>query len=137
MRTFEVLTAPLLLASGAAASLSDLRVEHLAAPSGVDVAAPRFSWLLDRDASTPRGEAQASYRIVVTETAASWQQPAAAAVWDSGVVKSSKNYLIDFAGAAALASDTHYTWSVDVVSSSGATSTAGWPRCSRSDTSLS
>jgi hypothetical protein len=118
-------------AVSAAASLSDLRVEHLLAPEGVDVAVPRFSWLLDSDGSTPRGEAQASYRIVVTPTAASWQQPAAAAaVWDSGVVSSSKNYLIDFGGAAvaaappALVSDTNYTWSVSVVSSSGATSAA-------------
>ena len=112
---------PVLLAS---ASLSDLRVEHLVAPEGVDVVAPRFSWLLESGPSTPRGEAQASYHIVVTQTTAAWQQAAAPVVWDSGVVKSAKNYLIDFAGAAALASDTNYTWNVDVVSSSGAASSA-------------
>ncbi len=80
----------LLLAGLSTAALHDLRVEHLLAPTGVDVAEPRFSWLIDATGA-PRGEAQKSYRIVVTD-------PAGSPVWSSGEVTSDKNYLVAYAG---------------------------------------
>ena len=105
-------------------TLSELRVEHLVAPTGVDVAAPRFSWLLDAKAA-PRGEAQATYQVTVLPARAAWQTATETeTIWDSGVVTSSQNYLIPFAGAAALVSDTNYTWSVTITTSSGATGSA-------------
>jgi len=90
-------------------SLSDLRVEYLVAPLGVDVAAPRFSWILQ---DNTRGANQTAYQIVVKKSGE--VKP----LWDSGRVNSSTNYLIAYAGPA-LISDTGYEWTVKIQGSGG------------------
>ena len=119
-----------------------LRVEYLASPLSIDVAAPRFSWALPPD--VPRGSVQSAYQIVVS-TAPAVGSPAV--VWDAGVVRSNRTLNIAFGGAAAvstaaaaadtdaaassaapstplLTSDTDYTWSVVWFDAHGARSAA-------------
>ncbi len=93
----------------------DLRVEYLAAPTGVATRAPRFSWIVDR--------AQEAYELEV--------RSAGVVVWATGPVESSETSLIDY-GGARLASDTSYQWRVR------SRSTEGWSAWSEStfDTAL-
>ena len=63
-------TALLLLACSREASapfrVTDLQVEYMATPLGIDVACPRFSWKMESDRY---GQRQAAYRITVREAA--------------------------------------------------------------------
>jgi alpha-L-rhamnosidase len=90
-------------------NLSSLTAEGQVAPLGLDVT-PRFSWIIS---SSQNGDIQTSYHIRVSKVKAG-----NAEIWDSGVVKSKKSYLIEYAGSA-LSPDTHYFWSVDVVTKFG------------------
>ena len=58
--------------ANAAVSVDTPRVEHAEAPTYVDVARPRFSWIVHADTN---GTRQTGYRIVVSRRGA--------AVWDS------------------------------------------------------
>ena len=100
---------------------TDLRVEYLTAPSGVDVPSPRFSWIVG-SSSQARGSAQASYRITM-KAAGGALGASDALVWDSGTQTSSTAYLVPYEGKA-LVSDTQYQWTVESVSTSGETATA-------------
>ncbi|HDT14453.1 MAG TPA: hypothetical protein ENO03_08885, partial [Candidatus Aminicenantes bacterium] len=72
---------------------TSLRCEYLVDPMGIDMAKPRFFWVV---AHPERGQAQSAYRIVVSS------EPGAEAgdVWDSGRILSSKSGQIPFAGEA-------------------------------------
>jgi len=48
--------------SGAQSRLAELRCEYLAEPLGIDVPAPRFSWVIE---SAGRGIRQTAYEILV------------------------------------------------------------------------
>lgn len=98
----------------AAITVSSLQVENKVAPVGIDVK-PRFSWIIS---STQRGIAQTSYQILVSKS-----QAGNSDVWNSGVVTSTKPYLIEYTGPA-LASDTRYFWSVNIVTPAGSASTS-------------
>ncbi|KDR75331.1 hypothetical protein GALMADRAFT_211560 [Galerina marginata CBS 339.88] len=99
-----------------ALQLGSLRVENKVAPVGIDVN-PRFSWTITSIApSSVRGVVQTSYRIRLSTVKSGNSD-----LWDSGVVQSNIPYLREYAGPA-LTSDTHYFWSVDVVTSAGSTS---------------
>ncbi|KAJ7595078.1 bacterial alpha-L-rhamnosidase-domain-containing protein [Mycena floridula] len=96
----------------AAISVSSLLVEHKQAPLGIDVV-PRFSWITSSDT---QGTVQSSYQIRISTTAAGNSD-----VWDSGSVSTLQSYDIEY-GGPALKSDTHYFWSVSVVTNAGTAS---------------
>ena len=75
--------------------LGNLKTEYLTNPLGLDKVAPRFQWELlmdDENEAMPRGLAQVSYRIRVGTGAAD------GSVWDSGVVSSTSNFQVKYAG---------------------------------------
>jgi len=96
-------------------TLGTLEVENRTEPLGIDVAAPRFSWVTS---SGQRDVTQTSYRIRVSDSAATVDS---GTLWDSGVVASNASTAIEY-GGAALDPATQYSWKVDVVTSAGASS---------------
>ncbi|MFI7423843.1 family 78 glycoside hydrolase catalytic domain [Nonomuraea sp. NPDC049684] len=99
--------------------MTDLRVEGLAEPLGLDVDAPEFSW---RVTGAGRGRAQSAYRLAVAREG----DPAgegAEVVWDSGVVTSSATFDVPY-GGAALRPRTRYQWRVKAADEHGEWS--GW-----------
>src|SRR5579862_9618580 len=67
---------------------TNLRVEHLKNPLGIDVTKPRFSWELQH---TARGQAQSAYQITVNDADGG-------PVWDSGRVASPQSSLVEYGG---------------------------------------
>ena len=94
-------------ADAAAVTLDALKVERKVEPVGIDVAAPRFAWLVE---SSARDVTQESYRVRVSA--------ADDVVWDSGVVDSERSFDVEYDGPALKAA-TRYDWTVDVVTSAG------------------
>lgn len=95
-----------------------LRVEYMNAPLGVDVVAPRFSWVAPCTTVQPttstdecRGQRQVSFRINVM-TARTATTPSRL-VWDSGEVLSSKSQNVKYEGPP-LTADMDFMWSVTV-----------------------
>jgi alpha-L-rhamnosidase len=86
---------------------SNLRVEYLANPLGIDVLQPRFSWVL---AHPERGEAQSAYQILVA-TSSKLLDENKGDQWDSGKVSSENTSQIVYAGKT-LASGQTYFWKV-------------------------
>eukprot|EP00750_Incisomonas_marina_P022045 INCI4830.2.p1 GENE.INCI4830.2~~INCI4830.2.p1 ORF type:complete len:1072 (-),score=158.19 INCI4830.2:421-3636(-) len=106
---------------------SRLRVEYLENPLSIDVAAPRFSFVVDcgsnwEAAGCERGLRVSGYRVVVTEAASG------APVWDSERVNSSRTAQIVFGGSGgagqALKANTDYAWTVTWFSADGSTSSS-------------
>ncbi|TDD37639.1 rhamnosidase [Nonomuraea terrae] len=96
-------------------AVTDLRVEGLTEPLGLDVSALEFSW---RITGPGRGRAQSAYRLIVgleCDPAAEGAEP----VWDSGVVASAATYDLPY-GGAELRPRTRYQWRVKVADESGA-----------------
>lgn len=93
-------------------TLTTLEVENRTEPLGIDVAAPRFSWVTKSDA---RDVLQSSYRLRVATSEAALES---ADVWDSGTVTSNESTGIEF-GGPALAAATDYVWRVDIETSAG------------------
>jgi alpha-L-rhamnosidase len=81
-----------------------LQVEHQVDPLGVDVARPRFGWVL----TAKDNGRQSAYRITV-----STEPDGPADVWDSGEVRSSQSFDVGYAGHA-LRPRTRYFWRVQV-----------------------
>ncbi|MBR0501066.1 MAG: family 78 glycoside hydrolase catalytic domain [Bacteroidales bacterium] len=94
--------------------LTDLQVDYMTNPMGIDTPSPRFSWKME---SRKYAQSQASYRIVVSEL------PSGVCVWDSGTVPSGKSVGIDY-GGEALKPCTRYQWTVEVSGSGEHTSRA-------------
>uniref|UniRef100_A0A8H8CDW4 alpha-L-rhamnosidase n=1 Tax=Psilocybe cubensis TaxID=181762 RepID=A0A8H8CDW4_PSICU len=94
-------------------TLSALTVENRAEPLGIDVI-PRFSWIIS---SSVDNDAQSSYRLRVS----AGTTPADGEIWDTGIISSKRSYLIEY-GGPTLASDTQYSWTVEVTTASGSTS---------------
>ncbi|WP_329454185.1 family 78 glycoside hydrolase catalytic domain [Streptomyces sp. NBC_01497] len=80
-----------------------LTVEHQADPLGIDESSPRLGWTLS---ARTHGARQSAYEIEVSST-----RDGPADVWDSGEVRSSRSYDIDYAGRA-LHARTRYFWRV-------------------------
>lgn len=100
-------------------AVTDMRVQGLAEPLGLDAGAPDFSWRITGDG---RGRAQSAYRLIVgreCDPAADGAEP----VWDSGVVDSPATFDVLYAGPA-LRPRTRYQWRVKVADESGAWT--GW-----------
>jgi alpha-L-rhamnosidase len=79
---------------------TDLRVEHLDEPFGIDVARPRLSWKLP-----PGTKVQEAYQVV-------------AGTWDSGLVRARSSLLVSY-GGPPLASRERVPWRVKVLTDAG------------------
>ena len=99
-----------LLALTDAYTISNLQVEYLTSPIGVDIAQPRFSYQLNGESL------QTSYQIIVEK------QNDNQVVWDTKQVTSSKTNLIQYQGKP-LVSDTSYTVTITSTSSKGVSKT--------------
>ncbi len=109
----------------AALKAERLTCEHLVNPAGVDIAAPRLSWIVTSD---ERGGVQTAYRIIAASSAdklAAGQGD----LWDSGKVTSSETRDIVYAGKP-LVSHQVVHWAVQVWDGDGKASKlsapAGW-----------
>jgi len=112
MKIVPALLAALLLTSPAALhgiTVNQLRCEYRDNPTGVDVPAPRLSWVLESDA---RGERQTAYRILVASSLERLQRDEGD-LWDSGKVFSSEQNQIVYSGKP-LASNMECCWKVQV-----------------------
>jgi len=103
-----------------------LRCEYLDNPMGVDMAKPRFFWVVGHP---ERGQVQSAYQVVVSTDA----KAAAGDVWDSGKIASAKSTQVAFAGKA-LESGKSYFWKVRVWDRDGRES--AWSAVARFDTGL-
>ena len=83
---------------------ASLRCEYLVNPMGIDMAKPRFFWVIGH---AERGQIQSAYQIVVSTD----PKAAAGDIWDSGKVASPKSIQVPFAGKA-LESGKSYFWKV-------------------------
>ena len=93
--------------------VGDLEVEHQATPLGIDVARPRFGWVLSAAAVSAE---QSAYQIVVSAGG-----DGADEVWDSGKVTSSRSFDVQYDGPT-LESRTRYSWKVRVWDAAGKSS---------------
>lgn len=103
-----------------------LRCEYLTDPMGMDVAAPRFYWILEH---TERGQRQTAYQVLVS------RQPAVTAgdEWDSGKTASPDSAHVAYAGRPLQSGVTYY-WKVRYWDSEDAPSP--YSRVARFDTGL-
>jgi len=103
-----------------------LRCEYLDNPMGVDVAKPRFFWVLEH---TERGQVQSAYQVIVSTD----PKAGAGDVWDSGKVASPRSTQVVFAGEP-LASGKTYFWKVRTWDRDGRE--GPWSETARFDTGL-
>ena len=89
--------------------VTNLRVENLKEPLGIDTDKPRFSWQITSDKKAVR---QTAYQIVVSGDKGE--------LWNSGKVASDEQLWIPYAGDA-LKSGTFCTWKVKVFTNMGDT----------------
>ncbi|SHI55138.1 alpha-L-rhamnosidase [Tangfeifania diversioriginum] len=90
-------------------NISELTVEYLTNPLGVDVEQPRFSWKIF---SEERDEKQTAYQIIVGESAKETENETGS-VWDSGKISGDETVNVEFSGKP-LQSNTKYFWRVRV-----------------------
>ncbi|SFO66485.1 family 78 glycoside hydrolase catalytic domain [Prevotella sp. tf2-5] len=88
-------------------SVTNLTVENLKRPLGIDTAEPRFSWQITSDQQDVR---QTAYQIVVCDDHGE--------VWNSGKVDSDQQLWLPYAGKR-LQSNTTCTWKVKVWTTAG------------------
>ncbi|MGO9010174.1 MAG: family 78 glycoside hydrolase catalytic domain [Bryobacteraceae bacterium] len=89
-----------------------LRLEYRDNPLGIDVTAPRFSWLVTSSHPKARGLHQTAYRILVA-TSERALRAGSGDLWDSGKVASADSAQIVYAGKP-LASGVAAFWKVKV-----------------------
>jgi alpha-L-rhamnosidase len=89
-----------------------LRLEYRENPLGIDVAAPRFSWLVTSNDAKARGLRQTAYRILVASSERALRA-GSGDLWDSGKVVSSDSAQIVYAGKP-LVSRAAAFWKVQV-----------------------
>jgi alpha-L-rhamnosidase len=127
LRCHNVLSlAALLISIPVAHAASDLQLqslttEHQTQPLSIDVASPRFAWMV---MNAPRGTAPEGYRIEVARSmgALAADRPD---VWDSGRVASRASFDIPYAGPA-LAPSSRYYWKVIAQTSAGEAAATSW-----------
>src|SRR5512136_1525102 len=105
---------------------TSLRCEYLESPMGIDMAKPRFFWVLGH---TERGQVQSAYQILVSTD----PRANAGDIWDSGKIASAKSVQVPFAGKA-LESGKTYFWKVKSWDREGRESP--WSAVARFDTGL-
>ena len=89
-----------------------LRLEYRENPLGIDVAAPRFSWLVTSANPKVRGLHQTAYRILVASSERALRA-GSGDLWDSGKVASADSAQIVYSGKP-LASRAEAFWKVQV-----------------------
>jgi alpha-L-rhamnosidase len=101
-------------AACAAASLQpgQLLVEYRANPQGIDVAQPRFSWVLTPGNARIRGLRQTAYHLQVSSTERALHE-GKGDLWDSGKIESGESTQVGYAGRT-LASGAAAFWRVRV-----------------------
>lgn len=92
-----------------ALSVTDLRCEYQTDPLGIDVAAPRLSWILE---SEVRGASPSAYRLLVARSRAALEA-GQGDLWDSGKVPSSQNVHVVYRGKALISGQRCF-WKVRV-----------------------
>ena len=116
-RVLSLLMALLPLAAVAQVEVSDLRVNHLSTPMGVNPeASVSFSWIAT---ATDKGASQSAYEVRVFRNG----MP----VWGSGVVQSENSTVVPYGGK--LHPDSRYSWSVRIWDNRGRvsnTATSTW-----------
>lgn len=75
-------------------TVSHLRCEYLVNPQGIDVPAPRLSWVLESDV---RGQKQTAYRVMVASSAENLAA-GKADLWDSGKVSGDQTIHVVYRG---------------------------------------
>lgn len=88
-------------------TFKDLRCEYAVNPLGVDVAEPRFSWVLE---SCRRGQIQSAYQVLVA-TSEEKLNANIADRWDSGKVASDQSVNVPYNGSALTSGEKCY-WKV-------------------------
>ena len=109
--------------------VSELKVEFISEPVGLDVEFPRFSWIPE---SEKRGAAQSAYRILVSNDLGQVED-LEGGLWDSGKVVSSETVHIRYEGPA-LQSNEDYYWRVHLWDELGKPS--GWSDVQKFSTGL-
>jgi alpha-L-rhamnosidase len=94
---------------------AELCCEYAVDPLGIDVAAPRFSWILG---AAQRGQVQSAYRILVASSE-DLLRNGVGDKWDSGVVASDASVNVAYAGSA-LSSGERCCWRVRAWDGDGA-----------------
>jgi hypothetical protein len=89
-----------------------LRCEYRVNPLGVDVPAPRLSWIMVSTDSGRRGARQTAYRVLVASTAALLAENRGD-LWDSGRVTSDQSNQLEYAGKP-LRSSQRAIWKVRI-----------------------
>jgi alpha-L-rhamnosidase len=89
-----------------------LRCEYLANPLGIDVRAPRLSWVLEANNPNDRGQKQTAYEVLVASNAERLAHDRAD-LWQSGKVVSEATLQVEYAGKP-LRSRTRCHWKVRV-----------------------
>ncbi len=101
----------------AAVTVATLRCEYLTNPLGLDVAKPRFSWILQ---SNDRNEGQSAYQVVVASSPEVLGKDQGD-LWDSGKIASGETTQIEYQGSA-LSSRQPCWWKVRAWDKSGTAS---------------
>lgn len=104
--TLVVTAALLCLTIHAQPSLSDLKVNHLVSPTGINPAGVQFSWIVN---SSAKNVSQQAYEITVSSNGKT--------VWKSGKTNSDNSTAVIYGGP--IASDTRYDWTVRVWDNDG------------------
>ncbi len=112
--------------SAGPAAPASLSCEYLQNPVGIDVAKPRFSWIVEHP---ERGQAQSAYQVLVSAD----PRLETGDVWDSGRVASPKCAQVAFAGEE-LDGGTAYFWKVRVWDRDGRESP--WSAAARFETGV-
>ena len=103
--------------------VSNLKLEQMVKPLGVNVTQPRFSWQI---ASSAPDLVQTTYQIQVAADPAELKA-GKNLLWDSGVVTSDTSIWVSY-GGKALEPGKYYYWRVKIGTNQGAT---GWTEIER------
>ncbi|AYA74416.1 alpha-L-rhamnosidase [Bacillus sp. Y1] len=90
-------------------TITNLQVEYMENPIGVDSENPRFSWNM---VSNVRGAKQLAYELVIADSEKNLKQ--GEYVWSSRKVTSSQSVNVKYTGEAKLTASTRYFWKVKV-----------------------
>lgn len=87
-----------------------LRCEYRVNPLGIDIAAPRLSWIMNSDEPASRGLRQTAYQIVVASTSENLSAENGD-LWNSGKVQSDRSIQVPYGGKPLL-SNAEAFWKV-------------------------
>lgn len=120
--SLSALSSPAIAVAAGRVRVTELRVDQVDRPFGLDNDQPRLSWRLESD---DRNVRQTAYRVVVSST----EDKARAMegdIWDSGKVKSSRSLGMSYQGAPLRSRDRRW-WSVQIWDDSDAASQPSVP----------